>query len=89
MTLEEINAEITATRADRKKGRGGDILCGYRYKCFRIRPFVKNSDAATVKVLRAIFDGQIVPLYHTNQKHYPIRDFIVTLAEMIQILNRH
>ncbi len=24
----------------------------------------KNSDAATVKVLRAILDGRIVPLYH-------------------------
>lgn len=116
----------------------------------------KNSDAATVKVLRAIFNGRIVPLYHNeilaeydevlhrekfhfqeksiqmvltavkdfgvevfpqptgeifvdmddlifyevvmekrsdnaylvtgNQKHYPIRDFIVTPAEMIKIL---
>ncbi len=116
----------------------------------------KNSDAATVKVLRAIFDGRIVPLYHNeilaeydevlhrkkfhfneksiqmvltavkefgvevfpqptgeifidmddlifyeiamekrdddaylvtgNQKHYPIRDFIVTPAEMMEIL---
>lgn len=119
----------------------------------------KNSDAATVKVLRAILDGQIVPLYHTdilteynevlhrqkfhfreesiqlvlmaikefgvevfpqptgeilvdmddlifyevamekrdddaylvtgNQKHYPIRDFIVTPAEMVQIINKY
>ncbi|MCM1496433.1 MAG: putative toxin-antitoxin system toxin component, PIN family [Bacteroides sp.] len=116
----------------------------------------KNSDAATVKVLRAIFDGRIVPLYHDdilmeyddvlhrekfnfreesiqlvlnavkkfgveifpqptgeifvdmddlifyevamekqnddaylvtgNQKHYPIRDFIVTPAEMMEII---
>ncbi|MCM1101405.1 MAG: putative toxin-antitoxin system toxin component, PIN family [Acetatifactor muris] len=116
----------------------------------------KNSDAATVKVLRAILDGRIVPLYHNeilaeydevlhrekfhfkessiqivlaavkefgmevfpqptgeifvdmddlifyevamekrdddaylvtgNQKHYPIRDFIVTPNEMIKIL---
>ena len=116
----------------------------------------KNSGAATVKVLRAIFDGIIVPLYHNeilaeydevlhrekfhfkeksiqmiltavkefgmevfpqptgeilvdmddlifyevamekrnenaylvtgNQKHYPIRDFIVTSAEMMEIL---
>ena len=119
----------------------------------------KNSDDATVKVLRAILDGQIVPLYHTdiwaeydevlhrqkfhfreasiqlvltaikefgvevfpqpsgeilvdmddlifyevvmekrdddaylvtgNQKHYPVRDFIVTPAEMMQIINKH
>ncbi len=116
----------------------------------------KNSDAATVKVLRAIIDGRIVPLYHNeilaeydevlhrekfhfqeksiqmvltavkefgmevfpqptgeilidmddlifyevamekrdddaylvtgNQKHYPIRDFIVTPNEMIKLL---
>ncbi len=116
----------------------------------------KNSDAATVKVLRAILDGRIVPLYHNeilaeydevlhrekfhfkessiqivltavkefgievfpqptgeifvdmddlifyevamekrdhdtylvtgNQKHYPIRDFIVTPAEMMKII---
>ena len=26
----------------------------------------KNSDAATVKVLQAIFDGRIVPLYHNE-----------------------
>lgn len=118
----------------------------------------KNSDAATVKVFRAVFDGRIVPLYHMdilneynevlhrekfhfseesiqlvlmaikefgvevfpqptgelfvdiddlifyevamekrddaylvtgNQKHYPIRDFIVTPAEMMQIINKH
>ncbi len=118
----------------------------------------KNSDAATVKVLRAILDGRIVPLYHNeilaeydevlhrekfhfkelsiqmvlmavkefgmevfpqptgeilvdmddlifyevamekrdedaylvtgNQKHYPIRDFIVTPAEMMEILDK-
>lgn len=116
----------------------------------------KNSDAATVQVLRAILDGRIVPLYHNeilaeydevlhrekfhfqeksiqmvltavkefgmeafpqptgeilidmddlifyevamekrdddaylvtgNQKHYPIRDFIVTPNEMIKLL---
>lgn len=116
----------------------------------------KNSDAATVQVLRAILDGRIVPLYHNeilaeydevlhrekfhfqeksiqmvltavkdfgmevfpqptgeilvdmddlifyevamekwedeaylvtgNQKHYPIRDFIVTPAEMMEIM---
>lgn len=116
----------------------------------------KNPDAATVKVLEAVFDGAIVPLYHSdiineyrevlarkkfnfsagiveialkaitehgvevfpkpsgeiladmddlvfyevamekrddnaylvtgNQKHYPIRDFIVTPAEMVRIL---
>ena len=116
----------------------------------------KNSDAATVKVLRAVLDGRIVPLYHNeilaeydemlhrekfhfqeksiqmvltavkefgmevfpqptgeilvdmddlifyevamekrdddaylvtgNQKHYPIRDFIVTPNEMIKLL---
>lgn len=119
----------------------------------------KNSDAATVKVLRAILDGRIVPLYHNeilieydevlhrekfhfqeksiqmvltavkdfgvevfpqptgeifvdlddlifyevamekreddaylvtgNQKHYPIRDFIVTPAEMIKLLEEN
>ncbi len=118
----------------------------------------KNGDAATVKVLRAIFDGRIVPLYHNeilaeyqevlhrkkfhfeeksvqmvlravkefgmevfpqptgeilvdmddlifyevvmekrnddaylvtgNQKHYPIREFIVTPAEMIGIIEK-
>lgn len=118
----------------------------------------KNSDAATVKVLRAIFNGRIVPLYHNeilaeydevlhrekfhfqeksiqmaltavknfgvevfpqptgeifvdmddlifyevvmekrdddaylatgNQKHYPIRDFIVTPAEMMEIIDK-
>lgn len=116
----------------------------------------KNSDAVTVKVLRAVLDGRIVPLYHNeilaeydevlhrekfhfqeksiqmvltavkefgvevfpqptgeilvdmddlifyevamekrdddaylvtgNQKHYPIRDFIVTPNEMIKLL---
>ncbi len=116
----------------------------------------KNSDAATVKVLRAILDGRIVPLYHNeilteydevlhrekfhfkeksvqmvltaikefgievfpqpvgeifvdmddlifyevamekrnddaylvtgNQKHYPIRNFIITPNEMINLL---
>lgn len=118
----------------------------------------KNSDAATVKVLRAIFNGRIVPLYHNeilaeydevlhrekfhfqeksiqmaltavkdfgvevfpqptgeifvdmddlifyevvmekrdddaylatgNQKHYPIRNFIVTPAEMMEIIDK-
>lgn len=118
----------------------------------------KNSDAATAKVLRAIFNGRIVPLYHNeilaeydevlhrekfhfqeksiqmaltavknfgvevfpqptgeifvdmddlifyevvmekrdddaylatgNQKHYPIRDFIVTPAEMMEIIDK-
>lgn len=118
----------------------------------------KNSDAATVKVLRAILDGRIVPLYHNeilneydavlhrekfhfkeesiqavlaavkgfgvevfpqptgeilidmddlvfyevamekrdenaylvtgNQRHYPIRDFIVTPAEMMRIIEQ-
>lgn len=118
----------------------------------------KNNDAATVKVLRAIFNGRIVPLYHNeilaeydevlhrekfhfqeksiqmvltavkdfgvevfpqptgeifvdmddlifyevvmekrdddaylvtgNQKHYPIRDFIVTPAEMMEIIDK-
>ncbi len=119
----------------------------------------KNRDAATVKVLRAILDGRIVPLYHNeilaeydevlhrekfhfqersiqtvltavkdfgvevfpqptgeilvdmddlifyevamekrdddsylvtgNQKHYPIKDFIVTPAEMIKLLEEN
>lgn len=118
----------------------------------------KNSDAATVKVLRAVLDGRIVPLYHDeilaeydevlhrekfnfheksiqtvleavkkfgvevfphstgeiladmddlvfyevamekrnedaylvtgNQKHYPIRSFIVTPAEMMKIIGQ-
>lgn len=118
----------------------------------------KNSDAATVKVLEAIFDGTIVPMYHNeilveydevlhrekfhfkersikmvltaveefgmevfpqptgeimvdmddlifyevamekrnddaylvtgNQKHYPIRDFIVTPTEMMEIIEK-
>lgn len=118
----------------------------------------KNSDSATVKVLRAIIHGRIVPLYHNeilveydevlhrgkfhfkeksiqmvltavkefgvevfpqptgeifvdmddlifyevamekrdddaylvtgNQKHYPIRDFIVTSAEMMEIIQK-
>ena len=89
----------------------------------------KRADAATVRVLDAMFDGKIVPLYHEdilaeyvevfpqptgeilvdmddlvfyevamkkrdddaylvtgNQKHYPIRDFIVTPAEMMEII---
>jgi len=37
----------------------------------------KNSDAATVKVLRAIFDGRIVPLYHNE-----------ILAEYNEVLHR-
>lgn len=119
----------------------------------------KNSDAATVKVLRAILNGRITPLYHNkilaeynevlhrekfhfqeksiqmvltavkdfgvevfpqstgeifvdmddlifyevamekreddaylvtgNQKHYPIRDFIVTPAEMMEIIGKN
>lgn len=118
----------------------------------------KRTDAATVKVLEAMFDGKIVPLYHQdilaeydevlhrskfhfkeetirlvinaveqygvevfpqptgeilvdmddlvfyevamekrdddaylvtgNQKHYPVRDFIVTPAEMIEIVEK-
>jgi len=118
----------------------------------------KREDAATVKVLEAMFDGRIVPLYHEeiiaeynevlhrskfhfreetiqlvlkavkqygvevfpqptgeilvdlddlvfyevtmekrdddaylvtgNQKHYPIRDFIVTPAEMVEIIEK-
>lgn len=120
--------------------------------------YQKNGDAATVKVLRAILDGSIVPLYHNeilteynevlhrkkfhfqeksiqmvltavkefgveifpqptgeifvdmddlifyevamekrnddaylvtgNQKHYPIRNFIVTPAEMMEIIEK-
>lgn len=37
----------------------------------------KNSDAATVKVLRAIFNGRIVPLYHNE-----------ILAEYDEVLHR-
>ena len=37
----------------------------------------KNSDAATVKVLRAIIDGRIVPLYHNE-----------ILAEYDEVLHR-
>ncbi len=37
----------------------------------------KNSDTATVKVLRAIFDGRIVPLYHNE-----------ILAEYDEVLHR-
>ncbi len=91
----------------------------------------KRADAATVRVLDAMFDGKIVPLYHNNileeydevfpqptgeilvdmddlvfyevamekrdddaylvtgnQKHYPIRDFIVTPAEMMAIIDK-
>lgn len=118
----------------------------------------KNAEAATIKVLHAVLDGRIIPLYHKdiieeykevmrrpkfhlsdktvnsvlnaiqsygvevypkptgeifidmddlifyevamekrdddaylvtgNQKHYPIRDFIVTPAEMVQILEK-
>ena len=118
----------------------------------------KRTDAATVQVLDAVFDGNIVPLYHTdilteydevlhrskfhlkeetiqlvinavkqygvevfpqptgeilvdmddlifyevamekrdddaylvtgNQKHYPVRDFIVTSAEMMEIVEK-
>lgn len=118
----------------------------------------KNSDSPTVKVLEAVLDGRIVPLYHRdilleydevlhrekfhlkedtiqivmkavkqfgvevfpqptgavlvdmddlvfyevamekrnddaylvtgNQKHYPVRDFIVTPAEMLEILEK-
>lgn len=101
----------------------------------------KSEDAATVRVLEAVFDGRIIPLYHHdilaeyeevlhrekfhfqgesiekvlravlkdlddlifyevvmekrdddaylvtgNQKHYPIREFIVTPAEMMEII---
>ncbi len=37
----------------------------------------KNSDSATVKVLRSILDGRIVPLYHTD-----------ILAEYNEVLHR-
>lgn len=74
----------------------------------------KNEDSATVKVLNAVFEGKIIPLYHQeilidmddlifyevamekrdddaylvtgNQKHYPFKDFIVTPAEMMAII---
>lgn len=74
----------------------------------------KNEDAATVKVLDAVFERKIIPLYHQdilidmddlvfyevamekrdddaylvtgNQKHYPFKDFIVTPAEMMAII---
>ncbi len=102
----------------------------------------KRADAATVRVLDAMFDGKIVPLYHEdnlaeydevlhrcrfhfneefpqptgeilidmddlvfyevamekrdddaylvtgNRKHYPIKDFIVTPAEMMEIIDK-
>ena len=71
-------------------------------------------NSATLKVLDAVFDGIIIPLYHQdilaeyddlvfyevamekrdddaylvtgNQKHYPFKDFIVTPAEMMKII---
>lgn len=60
----------------------------------------KNEDSATVRVLDAVFEGKIIPLYHQDilaeyddaylvtgdQKHYPFRDFIITPAEMMAII---
>lgn len=147
-------------RPEQKENRGSGMIC---YAVIDTNVFIsallsKNSDAATVKVLQAIFDGRIVPLYHDeilaeyrevlhrekfhfqeksiqtllsavkefgvevfpqptgeilvdmddlifyevamekrdeeaylvtgNQKHYPIKDFIVTPAEMIRIIEQ-
>lgn len=142
-----------------QKGKRGNSMIYYAVidtNVFISALLSKNSDVATVKVMRAIFDGIIVPLYHSeilveynevlhrdkfhfkeksiqmvltaikkfgievfprpsgeilvdmddlifyevamekrdndaylvtgNQKHYPIRDFIVTPAEMMKII---
>ncbi len=146
-------------RRQEQKGKRGNSMIYYAVidtNVFISALLSKNSDVATVKVMRAIFDGIIVPLYHTeilveynevlhrdkfhfkeksiqmvltaikkfgievfpqpsgeilvdmddlifyevamekrdndaylvtgNQKHYPIRDFIVTPAEMMKII---
>ncbi len=145
---------------EQKEKRGNGMIC---YAVIDTNVFVsallsQNSDAATIKVLRAVLDGRIVPLYHDeilaeydevlhrekfhfqeksiqtilaavkefgaevfpqptgeilvdmddlvfyevaiekrdedaylvtgNQKHYPIRDFIVTPAEMMEIIEK-
>ena len=44
----------------------------------------KNSEAATVQVLNRNDDAYLVT---GNQKHYPIKDFIVTPSEMMEIIN--
>ena len=55
----------------------------------------RHPDVATVKVLNAMLHGKIIPLYHDaylvtcNQKHYPIRDFIVTPAEMMELIEKN
>ena len=72
----------------------------------------KRADAATVRVLDAMFDGKPTGeilvdmddlvfyevamekrdddayLVTGNQKHYPIKDFIVTPAEMMEIIDK-
>lgn len=146
-------------RRQEQKGKRGNRMIYYAVidtNVFISALLSKNSDVATVKVMRAIFDGIIVPLYHSeilveynevlhrdkfhfkeksiqmvltaikkfgievfprpsgeilvdmddlifyevamekrdndaylvtgNQKHYPIRDFIVTPAEMMKII---
>ena len=52
MSLDEINAEISAIREERK----GQVLA----------LLSKQEDAATVRVLDAMLDGKIVPLYHQD-----------------------
>ncbi len=42
MTLDEINEEISAARAERKKRQQYDTLCGNRHKCIYICSSVKK-----------------------------------------------
>ena len=53
------------------------VLCSYRYKRFHFSVAFKRADAATVRVLDAMFVGKIVPLYHED-----------ILAEYDEVLHR-
>lgn len=139
-----------------KEGRNYDVLRRHRYECHNFSAALKKSDTATVKIIKAVMDGKIVPLLHDdildeyenvlcrdkfrlqpatiqkilrafkiygieitpqktdelftdyddkifyevalakqadgaylvtgNQRHYPVRDFVVTPAQMVAIM---
>ena len=52
----------------------------------------KSEESSVIKLIDAVLDGKIIPLYNNeivtgNLKHFPKTPIVVTPAQMLDILN--